>query len=80
VRALVIDPSAYSVGYDAALCAALARAGADVELVTSAFAHGERPAPEGYAVAERFYRRARGAPGSRARRAGKLASHGTGVH
>jgi glycosyltransferase involved in cell wall biosynthesis len=75
VRALVIDPSAYSVGYDAALCAALARAGADVELVTSAFAHGERPAPEGYAVAERFYRRARGAPGSRARRAGKLASH-----
>lgn len=75
MRALIVDPSAYSPPYDEALCAALARAGADVELVTSRFAHGERPAPEGYARRELFYRRARGAAGSRARRLGKLATH-----
>jgi glycosyltransferase involved in cell wall biosynthesis len=75
MRALIVDPSAYSVPYDAALCAALARAGVDVELATSRFAHGERPVPDGYAVSERFYRRARGDAGSRRRRAAKLASH-----
>ena len=71
----VVDPSAYTPPYDHALCAALARAGADVELVTSAFAYGPVPAPAGYAVRERFYRLAPGAPGSRLRRAAKLAQH-----
>jgi hypothetical protein len=75
MRALIVDPSAYSVLYDAALCAALTRAGVDVELATSRFVHGERPAPAGYAVTERFYRRARGEAGSRRRRAAKLAGH-----
>jgi glycosyltransferase involved in cell wall biosynthesis len=63
----LVDPSAFTPPYDRALAAALARAGAAVELVTSRFLYGEVPAPEGYAVAERFYRRtaARGlsAPG-----------------
>jgi glycosyltransferase involved in cell wall biosynthesis len=79
VRVTVVDPSAYTPAYDGALCAALARHGAEVELVTSRFAYGERPAPEGYAVRELFYRRARGTGGwsarVRARRALKLASH-----
>jgi glycosyltransferase involved in cell wall biosynthesis len=74
-RVSIVDPSAYTPPYDHALCAALARAGADVELVTSRFAYGEVPSPDGYAVRELFYRRARGAPGSRARRLAKLATH-----
>jgi glycosyltransferase involved in cell wall biosynthesis len=75
VRAAVVDPSAYTPPYDHALCAALAHAGASVQLVTSRFAYGEVPAPDGYILRELFYRRARGAPGSRARRVSKLASH-----
>jgi glycosyltransferase involved in cell wall biosynthesis len=75
MRVDVVDPSAYTPPYDHALCAALARAGAAVELITSRFAYGEVPAPEGYVVRERFYGRARGAPGSPRRRAGKLLAH-----
>src|SRR3954470_9076258 len=74
VRVDVVDPSAYTPPYDHALCAALARAGARVRLVTSAFTHGAVPRAEGYEVAERFYR---GAPArGRARVAWKLARHG----
>jgi glycosyltransferase involved in cell wall biosynthesis len=75
VRTTVVDPSAYTPAYDHALCAALAHAGASVQLVTSRFAYGEVPAPDGYTVRELFYRRARGAAGSRARRLSKLVSH-----
>jgi glycosyltransferase involved in cell wall biosynthesis len=71
----VVDPSAYTPPYDHALCAALARAGVDVELFTSAFSYGQTPAPDGYARRELFYRAARGAPASRTRRAIKLAEH-----
>lgn len=71
----VVDPSAYTPPYDRALCAALARAGAEVELVTSRFAYGEVPPAEGYRVREAFYRHAPGAPGSRIRLAAKLAEH-----
>jgi len=74
-RVQIVDPSAFTPPYDHALCAALARAGAGVELVTSRFAYGEVARPEGYAVTELFYRRAPGAAGSRARRAAKLAQH-----
>ena len=52
----VVDPSAYTPPYDHALCAALARAGTDVELVTSRFLYGPVPREEGYRVSERFYR------------------------
>ncbi len=75
IRAAIIDPSAFTPPYDHALCAALARQGTDVELVTSRFAYGAVPAPEGYRVREAFYRHVRGEPGSRRRRIGKLVSH-----
>ncbi|MEA2199163.1 MAG: hypothetical protein QOJ25_3214 [Solirubrobacteraceae bacterium] len=75
MRVHLVDPSAYTPPYDHALAAALARAGADVELYTSAFAYGSVPAPDRYAAREFFYRHARGAPGSPARRATKLAEH-----
>jgi glycosyltransferase involved in cell wall biosynthesis len=52
----LVDPSADVLPYDHALGAALARHGADVELVTSRFVHGPARAPEGFALSESFYR------------------------
>jgi glycosyltransferase involved in cell wall biosynthesis len=75
MRVQVVDPSAYSRPYDHALCAALAREGLAVELITSAFAYGAPPAPDGYALRELFYRRVLGAAGSRLRTAAKLGQH-----
>ena len=75
MRVHIVDPSAFTVPYDHALSAALATAGVDVELITSRFAYGAAPAPDGYAVRELFYRHARGAVGSRARQVSKLAGH-----
>lgn len=75
MRVQVVDPSAFTRPYDHALCAALGRAGVTVELVTSRFAYGEVPAPDGYTVRDLFYNHAVGAPGSRARRLSKLADH-----
>jgi glycosyltransferase involved in cell wall biosynthesis len=75
MRVHVVDPSAFTPPYDHALCAALARAGEHVSLITSAFAYGEVPAADGYSVRELFYRRVHGAPGSTARRASKLLYH-----
>jgi glycosyltransferase involved in cell wall biosynthesis len=71
----LVDPSAFTPPYDHALAGALARAGAQVALVTSRFAYGDVPDPQGYALDERFYRWAPGAPGSQVRRAAKLAQH-----
>jgi len=53
----LVDPSAFTPPYDRALAAALARAGAEVELLTTRFLHGPVPPAEGYRVDERFYRR-----------------------
>jgi glycosyltransferase involved in cell wall biosynthesis len=93
MRIQVVDPSAYTPPYDHALCAALAAAGGgaaageaaagageqvEVELITSRFAYGAVPAPNGYRVRELFYRRAAGGwagPGTRARLAAKLLEH-----
>jgi glycosyltransferase involved in cell wall biosynthesis len=75
MRVHVVDPSAFTPPYDHALCAALAEEGVEVELVTSRFVYGSVPAPAGYRLTEHFYRHAPGAPGSRLRRAGKLAEH-----
>jgi glycosyltransferase involved in cell wall biosynthesis len=55
VRVLLADPPAFTPWYDHELAAALARAGADVELATSRFRFGETPAGDGYARSERFY-------------------------
>jgi glycosyltransferase involved in cell wall biosynthesis len=43
MRVQIVDPAAYTPPYDHALCAALARAGADVELVTCRFPYGPVP-------------------------------------
>ena len=48
VRVLLADPPAFTPWYDHELAAALARAGADVELATSRFRFGDVPAPDGY--------------------------------
>ena len=70
MKVQLVDPSAFTPPYDRALATALAREGAEVELLTSRFLHGPVPEPEGYRVCECFYRRsaARGlaAPGRRA--------------
>ena len=58
MKVQLVDPSAFTPPYDRALAAALARAGAEVELLTSRFLHGPLPPAEGYRVEERFYRRA----------------------
>lgn len=52
----MIDPAAYTPPYDHALCSALAARGEQVELLTSHFRHGERPAPDGYQLRDHFYR------------------------
>jgi hypothetical protein len=71
VRVHLVDPAAYTPPYDRALAAALVRAGADVELWTSAFGYGDVPDAPGVRVREAFYR---WAP-SRGRRAARLAQH-----
>ena len=50
MRVQLVDPSAFTPPYDRSLAAALARAGVDVELVTSRFLYGPVPAPDGYGV------------------------------
>ncbi len=79
MRVHVVDPPAYTAPYDHALCAALAGAGADVTLVTSRFGYDAPPRSEGYARVERFYPWAPGVPGSRLRRAARLAQHVPGM-
>jgi glycosyltransferase involved in cell wall biosynthesis len=53
---VIADPPAFTPAYDHELAAALARAGADVELVTSPFRFGDAPRPDGYRRTESFYR------------------------
>ena len=55
MRVVVADPPAFTPPYDHALAAALARAGAEVELVTSRFRFGAVAEPEGYRRRESFY-------------------------
>jgi len=76
LKVQLVDPSAFTPPYDRALAAALARAGAEVELLTSRFLYGPVPPADGYRVEERFYRRtaSRGLD-ARGRRAFKAAEH-----
>ncbi len=55
VRVLLADPPAFTPPYDHELAQALARAGAEVELITSRFRFGEAPEPSGYVRRELFY-------------------------
>ena len=90
MRVQIVDPAAYTPPYDHALAGALARAGADVELVTSNFPYGPVPVqhqtggaspsaaapPRTYAVTELFYRRgSREGLGDRRRRLVRAAEH-----
>src|SRR5262249_49507840 len=55
MRVVPADPAAFTPQYDHELAAALARAGAEVELVTSRFRFGEPLPPDGYQRSEVFY-------------------------
>ena len=55
MRVVLADPPAFTPAYDHELAAALARAGVDVELVTSHFRFGDSPQPDGYVRRELFY-------------------------
>jgi glycosyltransferase involved in cell wall biosynthesis len=55
MRIVLADPPAFTPPYDHELASALARAGADVTLVTSRFRFGEVAAAEGYRRREAFY-------------------------
>jgi glycosyltransferase involved in cell wall biosynthesis len=55
VRVVLADPAAFTPQYDHELAASLARAGAEVELVTSRFRFGEAPAAAGYLRTDVFY-------------------------
>ncbi len=80
MRVHVVDPAAYTPPYDDALCRALGKAGAEVTLVTSRFAYGEVPVPEGYDRKEFFYQAASWSPsrsrlGRGVRTVARLAEH-----
>jgi glycosyltransferase involved in cell wall biosynthesis len=76
MRVHIVDPSAYTPPYDHALSAALAAAGAHVELYMSRFAYGPVAPAAGYERHELFYRAAtRLPPGTRARMPLKLVEH-----
>lgn len=55
VRVLIADPPAFTPPYDHELAAALVRAGAEVELVSSRFRFGQVAEPDGYERSELFY-------------------------
>jgi glycosyltransferase involved in cell wall biosynthesis len=67
MRVQLVDPAAYTPPYDHALAGALARAGAEVELITCRFPYGPVPREDGYRMEEAFYRRS-SRPGIGARR------------
>jgi glycosyltransferase involved in cell wall biosynthesis len=79
MRVVIADPPAYTPPYDRSLAAALARSGADVELVTSRFRFGAVAPPEGYAAREWFYPVSSRMRGTRLRLALKAVEHPLGM-
>jgi len=80
MRVQLVDPAAYTPPYDHALAAALTRAGAEVELITTRFAHGQVTREPGYAVRELFYPGAAAVSGSeRSRRVIRAFEHLPGM-
>jgi glycosyltransferase involved in cell wall biosynthesis len=81
MRVLLADPPAFTPTYDHELAAALAHAGAEVELVTSRFRFGSVPEPDGYDRVELFYPlSSRLFKRSRLRLPLKVAEHPIGLH
>jgi glycosyltransferase involved in cell wall biosynthesis len=79
MHVVLADPPAFTPPYDHELAAALARSGAEVELVTSPFRFGERPAPVGYTLDEAFYPRSSAIGRSKLRMATKVLEHPRGM-
>ena len=79
MRVVLADPPAYTPPYDRSLAAALARAGAEVELVTSRFRFGSVAPAEGYAAREWFYPLSSRMGSSRLRLAVKALEHPVGM-
>ncbi|MFO7571224.1 MAG: glycosyltransferase family 4 protein [Gaiellaceae bacterium] len=79
MRVVLADPPAYTPPYDRSLAAALARAGADVELVSSRFRFGEVAPAEGYRAQEWFYPVSSRMGSSRLRLAVKAVEHPLGM-
>jgi glycosyltransferase involved in cell wall biosynthesis len=79
MRVAIVDPPAYTPPYDRSLAAALARAGADVELVTSRFRFAAVAPPEGYVAREWFYPVSSRMGSSRLRLAVKALEHPFGM-
>ena len=79
MRVVIADPPAYTPPYDRSLASALARAGADVELVTSRFRFGAVAPADGYSAREWFYPLSSRMGSSRARLAVKALEHPFGM-
>ena len=79
MRVVIADPPAYTPPYDRSLAAALARAGLDVELVTSRFRFGTVAPAAGYDAREWFYPLSSRMGGDRARLAVKAIEHPFGM-
>ncbi|HLG09950.1 MAG TPA: glycosyltransferase family 4 protein [Gaiellaceae bacterium] len=79
MRVVIADPPAYTPPYDRSLAAALARGGADVELVTSRFRFGAVAAADGYVAREWFYPLSSRMGSSRLRLLVKAAEHPFGM-
>jgi glycosyltransferase involved in cell wall biosynthesis len=79
MRVVIADPPAYTPPYDRSLSAALARAGAEVELITSRFRFGSVATPEGYQAGEWFYPLSSRMSGNRLRMAVKAIEHPVGM-
>jgi glycosyltransferase involved in cell wall biosynthesis len=79
MRVVIADPPAYTPPYDRSLAAALAHAGADVELVTSRFRFGKVAPAEGYRARTWFYPLSSRMRGGRLRLAVKAVEHPFGM-
>ena len=75
MHVVLADPPAFTPPYDHELATALAASGVEVELVTSPFRFGPRPAADGYVLDESFYPRSGRLSSHRLRRALRAAEH-----
>ena len=79
MHVVLADPPAFTPPYDHELASALGHAGATVELVTSPFRFGTRPAADGYELVDGFYARSSTIDRRSLRRAAKTLEHPVGM-